>query len=215
MLIDSVINKQTEGILKGESSNLHKGVSCGSDISKKTPLRETSNEEKNAIDDFLEKKSSMQKQIIQKPIRPETQINNFAALKNERTKESFEGTKEVLAEKREKQKEWIKSLLKNTMAEQRLWTKGVLNGFKKEEAERENKQNEWIKNLIKSSSEKHEKLVKSLKKGKERRKGEAEKTKERKVIKNSQQEKSPKEKKDKVTKKVLPLSKKRVNSKKN
>jgi len=215
MLIDSVVNKQTEGIYRGESPNLHKKFSRESDISKKITLRETSNEEKNALADFLEKKSSMQKQIIQKTIRPETKTNNFHALKNQQPKESFEGTKGVQTEKREKQEEWIKSLIKNTMAEQRLWTKGVINSFKKEQAERENKQNEWIKNLIKSSSEKHKKLVKSLKKEKERGKAESEKTKKQKVIKNSQKEKFPKEKKDKIAKKSALLRKKKGNSKKN
>ena len=215
MLIDSVVNKQTEGIYRGEIPNFHKAVSRESDISKKMTLRETNSEEKDALADFLEKKSSMQKQIIQKTLRPETKTNNLHALKNERPKESFEATKGVQSEKREKQKKWIKSLIKNTMAEQRLWTEGVVNSFKKEQAKRENKQNEWIKNLIKSSSEKCKKLVKSLKKEKERGKAESEKTKKRKVIKNSQKEKLPKEKKVKITKKSAPLIKKKGNSKKN
>lgn len=208
-LLDSVMKKPAETAGSLAIGHFAKNFSAEDTHLKEAPFRKTSDEEKDTLVDFLEKKSSQQTQIFHQHAHAETAHDVLPAVKNQPTNKSFDDAEKEQSEKKENQKNWIQELIKNALEEQRKWTKGAIDDIKKELIRSEKNQKKSLKELIKSVVEEYSQPAKKPKTtGTERGLTGREKEPNRSVIKENVKKSAPKGEKEKTVKKPTTLSKK-------
>ncbi len=215
ILLDSVMKRPTDTVSTLVLQNFQKNVSQSDTNLKETTMRKTSDSEKDTLVDFLEKHSSLQTSSLPQDTSTAPEQKEIHTVKNLQTEQPYDDREKGASEKRESQEKWIQGLIKNAIDEQKKWTKGLINEIKKELNKSEKKQKESVKLLVKNIVDEYMQLIeKQITKASERRLTNREEEPKRTVIKKSLKKTVPKGRKEKIVKKVTPMSKKSTLKKK-